>query len=357
MEPISIVNQPTNELLDAQTHIWNHIFSFLHSMALKCAIELGIPNAIQKHGKPTTLSELAKSLSIHPQKVSSLARLMHLLVHSNFFCMKKLLSGEETFDLTINSQLLLEDHPLTLAPFALMALDPNLVKPSYHFSYWFQNEEETPFHIAHNNKNFWEYGACVPKFKDIFHEGIASDTKFISSLLVASHVFRGLVDKLESLVDVGGGNGTMAKELAKAFPRLSCIVLDLPHAVKGLKECQNNVTYIGGDMFENIPSAQAVLLKSILHDWSNEKCIKILQKCKKAIPSREQGGKVIIIDMVVEANNDTQLLFDMEMMNLTNGGRERKEKEWKQLFLSSGFNNYNIYPILGLRSIIEVFPS
>lgn len=94
-----------------------------------------------------------------------------------------------------------------------------------------------------------------------------------------------------------------------------------------------------------------------MHDWSNEKCIKILQKCKKAIPSREQGGKVIIIDMVVEANNDTQLLFDMEMMNLTNGGRERKEKEWKQLFLSSGFNNYNIYPILGLRSIIEVFPS
>ena len=48
----------------------------------------------------------------------------------------------------------------------------------------------------------------------------------------------------------------------------------------------------------------------------------------------------------------TQLLFDMEMMNLTNGGRERKENEWKQLFLSSGFNNYNNYPILGLRSII-----
>ena len=41
-----------------------------------------------------------------------------------------------------------------------------------------------------------------------------------------------------------------------------------------------------------------------MHDWSNEKCIKILQKCKKAIPSKEEGWKVIIIDMVVKANND-----------------------------------------------------
>lgn len=70
MEANSISNEEAKELLDAQTHIWNHMFSFLNSMALKCAIELGIPDAIKKHGKAMTLDELelAKSLSIHPNK-------------------------------------------------------------------------------------------------------------------------------------------------------------------------------------------------------------------------------------------------------------------------------------------------
>ena len=99
----------------------------------------------------------------------------------------------------------------------------------------------------------------------------------------------------------------------------------------------------------------------ILHDWNDEECVKILQKCKQAIPSKEKGGKVIIIDMMMENQKgdnegmETQLFFDMLMMILVTG-RERNEKEWEKLFLDSGFSGYKITPILGLRSIIEVYP-
>lgn len=56
------------ELLEAQTHVWNHIFNFINSMTLKCAIQLGIPDIISKHGKPMTLNELVSALTINLSK-------------------------------------------------------------------------------------------------------------------------------------------------------------------------------------------------------------------------------------------------------------------------------------------------
>lgn len=365
MDPLSITNEPVKGILDAQSHVWNHIFSFLNSMALKSAIELGIPDAIQKHGKPITLSELANSLSLHPNKAPSLSRLMRLLVHSNFFSKRMLSNGEEEFDLTTNSQLLLKDHPCSLAPFAALVLDPTMIEPSYHFGSWFQNEDETPFHMSHG-RSMYEYAACVPKFNKLFNEGMASDTRLVASLLVTDNEFKGLAKGVQSLVDVGGGNGDMAKAIAKLFPEVTCIVFDLPHVINELEPSLSsplrNIKYVGGDMFEAIPPAQVVLLKWILHNWSDDHCIKILQRCKEAIPSKDEGGKVVIIDMVVEANIDndnyvkSQCLLDMQMMNVTIGGKQRTEEEWKKLFISAGFKDYKSGHILGPRSVIEVYP-
>ncbi|KZV52041.1 trans-resveratrol di-O-methyltransferase-like [Dorcoceras hygrometricum] len=152
----------------------------------------------------------------------------------------------------------------------------------------------------------------------------------------------------------------MAKAIADSFPEMKCTVLDLPHVVSGLKG-SSNLNYVAGDMFESIPTADVVLLKWILHDWNDEACIKILKKCREVIPGKEKGGKVIIIDIVLghnEENNivtEDQLYYDILMMIYLNG-KERNEKEWKQLFLDAGFSSYNITPALGVRSIIEVYP-
>lgn len=97
-----------------------------------------------------------------------------------------------------------------------------------------------------------------------------------------------------------------------------------------------------------------------MHDWSDEESVKILKRCKEAIPSK--GGKVIIIDMTVgnkekgdDKSIETQLFFDMLMMTLATG-RERTEKEWAKLFADAAFGHYKITPVLGLRSLIEVYP-
>lgn len=98
----------------------------------------------------------------------------------------------------------------------------------------------------------------------------------------------------------------------------------------------------------------------ILHCWSDEECVEILKKCKEAIPSKDKGGKVIIIEMVMEGKGEhkaieTQLSFDMEVMVLVNG-KERSEEEWENLFFSAGFTTYKIFPILGCRCLIEAYP-
>ena len=98
----------------------------------------------------------------------------------------------------------------------------------------------------------------------------------------------------------------------------------------------------------------------VLHDWSDEECVKILKRCKEAIPIKEEGGKVIIIDMVVNTSNvrhelaETLFHFDIHMMVHTTG-KQRTEEEWKKIFTDAGFKGYNILPILGFRSVIEVY--
>ncbi|XP_020552852.1 probable O-methyltransferase 3 [Sesamum indicum] len=330
-------------------------------MSLKCATELGIPDVIHKHGGPMTLTELLDALpAVDKAKANCMYRLMRILVHSGFFVLEKLnSSNEDGYSLTPASRLLVGDRPMSMKPFVISQIDPILIESMHHLSRWFQTTHDpTPFHTANNRTSFWEKKERNSRFSHLFDQGMESDTPMVASVITRDcrQVFEGL----DSLVDVGGGTGTLAKAIAQAFPQIHCTVLDLPHIVAGL-EGRKNLKYIEGNMFDYIPPSDAVLLKWVLHDWSDEESVEILKKCKEAITSNGKRGKVILIEMVVddERSNtesvETQLQFDMIMMTLL-GGKERKEKEWANLFSGAGFQGYRIYPILGLRSIIEIYP-
>ncbi|KAI7734243.1 hypothetical protein M8C21_011556 [Ambrosia artemisiifolia] len=352
-----------DQLLDSQAHIWNHIFGFIHSMSLKCAIQLEIPDIISRHGSPMLLSQLVEALGIDQERTPFVYRLMRLLVHTGFFVKQSVSTpggGDEEgegYSLAPTSRLLLKDEPLSIRPFLLLVLDPMLVDPWQHLSKWFQNDDATPFHTTHG-RMFWDLAGQEPKLNQQFNEAMASDARLVTTIILkhCGDAFEGI----ESIIDVGGGTGTVAQAIAKAFPNIRCISFDLPHVVNGLAGSKN-LSYVGGDMFEAIPKADAILLKWILHDWDDEECIKILKRCREAITSKDNRGKLIIIDMVMKVNKgdneflETQLLFDMLMMSLVTG-RERSEKDWAKLFLNAGYTDYKITPILRFRSLIEVYP-
>ncbi|PIA50552.1 hypothetical protein AQUCO_01200021v1 [Aquilegia coerulea] len=358
---MEIINGDTKELLEAQAHVWKYTFNYITSMSLKCAVQLGIPDIIYNHNKPITLSELVKSLSIHQIRSPYVYRLMRILVHSGFFSIGKhehLEEEEEGYILTASSRLLLKNNVTNLSPFVLMITDPVKVAPFHFMSALFQETETIPIEAAHG-MSLWNYCAQHPEFNKCFHDAMACDANFVTSVLVkdCKTIFEGS----QSLLDVGGGTGTVARVLSEAFPSMRCKVFDLPHVVSNLKG-SGNIEFVVGDMFNFIPSADIILLKWIMHDWSDEECVMILKKCREAIPSKEKGGKIVIIDIVIQTDKrkndestETQLCFDILMMVVLTG-KERTETEWEKLFLEAGFTSYKITNALGLRSIIEVFP-
>ncbi|KAM0941838.1 putative trans-resveratrol di-O-methyltransferase [Dioscorea sansibarensis] len=349
----------SEELLESQAHVWHLLFSYLKSMCLKCSLELGIADALMNHGKPMELTELASALSIPPSKIEAFGRFMTTLVHLELFSKRQEISGTTKYLLTPMSHLLVKKETMNMTPFLRLILDPLMCDSSHTLGPWFKSPKETPFEF-HFGKRLWDVVDEKPEFNNMFNEGMASDSVLVGDvvMMTSMDVFKGL----KSLVDVGGGTGNMARAIAHAFPGTKCTVLDLPHVIDTLKEDNSLVEFVGGDMFVSVPHAHAALLKWILHDWNDEECVKILQRCKEAIPSREDGGKIIIIDMVVGVTTDkhayaveTQLLFDLLMMSLVSG-KERNESEWKKIFLAAGFTDYKITPFLGLRSVIELYP-
>ncbi|KAJ4745453.1 O-methyltransferase [Rhynchospora pubera] len=327
-------------------------------MSLKCALDLGIPDAICNHGQPMTLSQLHSALTLPPSRKPSLFRLMRLLTHFGFI-LEQGTSSEAVYDLTPLSRLVTSTQveSFNLLPFARFHVDDVVLKAYLCMGDWFmQEEKEMPFELAHG-VNLWEMSSQNPKISKLFNDAMVSSSCLFTDVIVkeGGDIFKGI----ESLVDVGGGTGAIAKVIAENFPHIKCTVLDLPH-VEGDFLNDPNVKFVASDMFKYIPAADVVLLKWILHCWSDDDCIKILRRCKEAISSRENGGKVLIMEAVVGLTSsmiskEPQLLFDLVMMTGTKGA-EREEQEWSKIFTEAGFRSYKIIRTIGFMSIIEIYP-
>ncbi|KAF7120963.1 hypothetical protein RHSIM_Rhsim13G0217300 [Rhododendron simsii] len=241
-----------------------------------------------------------------------------------FFATAKINTNEgdlEGYVLTPSSRLLVKSEITNFSPFVRAMVDPVMVTTWQSLGDSFRGSEKTAFETAHGVE-MWEFCDQNPKFSCTFSEAMASDSTMNHVVGECMEVFQGL----NSLVDVGGGTGTIAPIISGAFPRIKCTVLDLPQIVANLPE-SGNLSYVGGDMFESIPSAEAILLKWILHNWSDEDCVKKLKRCKEAIPSKDNGGKVIIMDTMMDGEGDehdaaeAKLILDVTMMVMA-GGRE-----------------------------------
>ncbi|XP_031503788.1 trans-resveratrol di-O-methyltransferase-like [Nymphaea colorata] len=352
-----------DDQITAEAHLETISRSYVRSYSLKAAIDLGIPDIIHSHGQPLTASQLAAKIPINPPAdASCLDRLMRLLVHAGVFAEETKQTdaeeGEEVshYGLTPVSRLLLRDGRYNLSSLAVLNLHPLVVSAWDNLAAWLRSGESHPTAFqAKHGEPLWVKASLDPTINKLFGEAMSSVAKLFMGCMLerCGEVFEGV----SSLVDVGGGNGTVAALIAEAFPHIKCMVLDLPHVVAASPPRQN-VVAIGGDMLESVPPADAVLLKAILHDWDDKDCVKILRQCREAIP--EPGGKVIVVDVVRkkwphQVFNELQLLVDLQMM-VMNNGRERTEEEWKKLFIDAGFSSYKIVTSVGVHSLIEVRP-
>lgn len=149
-------------------------------------------------------------------------------------------------------------------------------------------------------------------------------------------VYDGFKD-VGSVVDVGGSSGTALKLILDKHPHLMGINLDQPHIVAA-GVAHPRLKHVGGNMLENIPSADAVFIKYILHDWEDDECLKILTNCQKAFTSKH--GKVIVADIYVTSSLDGVLpAHQLDVLTLaSHGGKMRTIAEYKKLGKVAGFD-------------------
>ncbi|KAH7576892.1 hypothetical protein JRO89_XS01G0171800 [Xanthoceras sorbifolium] len=342
--------------LKGQAEIWRHMFAFVDSLALKCAIELQIPDIIHSYGRPITISQITSRIESPSPDISSLERIMRLLVRRNIFSIDHPTEGggEPLYGLTHSSRWLVNGSDSSLNALYLIETHAYVVG-SWHFLSQSIKEGGMAFEKAFG-RSVWDMTSEDHRFNKMFNDGMASMGKILIKEMVKG--YKDGFDCLRSLVDVGGGIGGMISEVVKSYPHIKGINYDLPHVI-ATAPVYDGVSHIAGDMFHHIPNADALLLKWVIHDWDDEACVKILINCRKAIP--EKNGKLIIVDVVLQPDgnelfDDTGLAFDLQMMVNNPGGKERTELQWKKLLEEGGFPRYKIIKILALQSIIEAYP-
>jgi predicted O-methyltransferase YrrM len=169
----------------------------------------------------------------------------------------------------------------------------------------------------------------------------------------------GLIDttNVRRAVDVGGANGALLTLLQRANPALRGIVFDRPNVARDAETAiarsgfADRTEVVGGDFFEAVPPGDLYLLKFILHDWDDEKAVKILRRCREAL---EPGGRIAILELIVGDDGEDSLgvLMDLNMLACA-GGRERTLPEFDALLQRAGLRRTAVLTADSPQSVIE----
>jgi hypothetical protein len=319
---------PTDaELLQAQADLWRHSLYYLTPMALRCAVGLGIPTAIHRLGGAASPTDLMSALSLPTAKLPFLRRLLRLLAASGVFNVDK--STEEgIYCINPLSYLLVDGIPhevhINHTSFVLTATSTRYIDAAMGLADWFKKDVVTPpFEELHAATLFHESMESLDAdFHKMANEALEAHDNF--GIPIALREFHDLFKGIQSVTYCCGASGddAFARALVKAFPHLKCTVLVDPKMF-GTKPADGVISYVAGDMFNFVPPAQTVVLMLVLHFLTDEDCVKILAQCRKAIPSRKDGGKVIIGDIVIDYSPgpmlEAHLLMDIAMMTMTKG--------------------------------------
>jgi SAM-dependent methyltransferase len=186
--------------------------------------------------------------------------------------------------------------------------------------------DKTPFEILSRDRSA----------QQTFNDAMSGLSLADGTAIVQSYDF----SRFGRVIDVGGGQGTLATMIARAAPEARLRVLDLPHVIDGTKKriedegLEDRIEAIAGNFLESVPGpADVCVLKNIIHDWDDEISRRILTNCRNAL---EDGGCVLVCEILITPGPESipARLIDIEML-VGPGGRERTEAEFVELFATA----------------------
>ncbi|CAL9079217.1 unnamed protein product [Musa textilis] len=310
-------------------------------IAVNAAIELELLEIIVKAGPGAKLSpaDVVSRMPIeNPEAVAMVDRILRLLAaYGVVSCSAE--TGDDGHPsckygaAPVCKYLTKNDDGVSLAALSLTNHD----KISMDSCYYLKDavlEGGVPFEKAHQMTVF-EHLRTDPRYNKLLTESMRGHSTIFMKKLV--EIYRGF-DDIKVLVDVGGGTGASIHKITSKHPHIKGINFDLPHVISNAPPYPG-VEHVGGDMFERVPSGDAIIIKWVLHDWTDEQCIIILRNCWKVLPEK---GKVMVVECILpvipESNSMAQGSFTLDMvMMIQTEGKERTRKEFEALAKEAGF--------------------
>ncbi|XP_035662517.1 acetylserotonin O-methyltransferase-like [Branchiostoma floridae] len=320
---------------------------FMKSQILFSSVKLGIFNLLETSDSPMTAGEISEAIGTDADATK---RLLNACTGQRL--LEKVNVDQETGDgeyqLSAGSRTYLTaSSPTALTEFVGILGD-------YYRSPWQDLAQAVKEGAAFSAR----HGLAVDKtFEDVYRD----EPNFTGAMAAVPAVFGAKtasafdLSEFQSICDVGGCTGPLAYHLAAAYPQASVSVYDLPLVVKLAEEKRpagdhaERVSFIAGDFFGDapLPAADLYVLCRIIHDWNDDKALKILNKIHQSLPP---GGGVLVADTILaddKTGPEVSNKYDLHMM-LAAGSRERSGQELRRLLNKAGFTevtiNSNGYP-------------
>jgi SAM-dependent methyltransferase len=190
-----------------------------------------------------------------------------------------------------------------------------------------------------------------------FNVAMTELTRLVTPDILRCYDFSGI----SHLMDVGGGSGELLGAIAQQNRKLRGTVFDLPRCAEAASRhlqqtgISDRVAFVAGDFFKSVPAiADAIILKSIIHDWNDARSISILRNCREALPA---GGRLLLVERLMPekpAATDEDKAHAMSDLNMMRGpgGCERTRGQYRELLEQSGFALAAVHPA-GRFNVIE----
>ena len=210
-------------------------------------------------------------------------------------------------------------------------------------------------------KTTWEMEAANPEASARFNAAMVETTKRTVGAFMASYDLAGV----QTVVDIGGGNGALLSAVLQAKPELRGVLFDLRQGLAGAREAleadgvASRVTLVEGNFFESVPAGgDLYILQRIIHIWTDDQAQAILEVCRRSMSSQ---ARLVLIERTMPEHIDASphaleaAMADLHMRVLV-GGQERTPNEYGALLAAAGLRMTRLVPTDGF-GIIEAVPA
>jgi hypothetical protein len=324
------------------------LMGFRSTHLLYVAAELDVADRIRN--RPRSSVDLAAELGANPD---ALHRVLRALAQLGVLRHEP----NDTFSLTPIGECLRSDRPDSLGPIARF-YGHEMIQRAWGNMLHTVMTGEIAFDHLYGLPAF-DYLEEHPEAAEVYHRGMAQIQAAATPAVVFAYDF----GTFGTIVDVGGGNGSLIAAILRAYPVPRGIVADLPNA-RPAAEATIQTAGIGErarfepiDFFAAVPAGgDGYLLRRIIHDWAEEPAVTILKRCRRAIPPH---GRLLVIELLLPEASEPGLeetMIDVTMM-VRAGGRERTEAEYRALLSRAGFQLDQVIPTGSPLRILECRPS